>query len=256
MDRKYYIKIIIIFILVVILINIVTIQVINYYNKIKCGFTPNNYNIYVFWTGDNEMSENRLKALDCIKLNSQCNVILINQKNLANYILPNNPLHPSYEYLSFTHRSDYLRTYFMNFYGGGYCDIKNIPNISWKNCFDELFNNDNYWINGYTEVHNGVNYESLKDKYSELIGNGAYICKPDTALTNEWYSSMISLLDDRLPKLIKFPATFPQDCYEASNGKYPLKWVEMLGDIFHPVCYKYKHKLLHNLPSPLFDNYR
>ena len=143
----------------------------------------------------------------------------------------------------------------MNFYGGGYCDIKQI-NDSWRQYFDELYNSDNYWINGYKEVHNGVAVEILKDKYTDLIGNGAYICKPHTPLTEEWYSSMLLILDNKLEQLIKFPATFPQDKAEISNGKYPLKWSEILGDIFHPICYKYKDKLLRTLPPPIFHDYR
>ena len=31
--------------------------------------------------------------------------------------------------------------------------------------------------------------------WKELIGNGAYISKPNTPLTNEWYNEMIALLE-------------------------------------------------------------
>jgi hypothetical protein len=201
------------------------------------------------------MNEIRLNSIEKLKEISKCNIILITNKNLKKYILPSIPLHPSYEYLSFTHRSDYLRTYFMHFYGGGYSDIK-CTTGNWKSSFDELYNSNDFWINGYTEVKNGVAYEPLKNNFNELIGNGAYICKPQTLLTTEWYNSMISLLDEKLEKLKKFPATFPRDCLEVSNGKYPIKWTEMLGDIFHKVCYKYKKKLLHTLPISIFQNYR
>jgi hypothetical protein len=82
------------------------------------------HNIYVFWTGDNDMSSNRIKCLEDLKKRSEANVILVNNKNLHEYILKSNPLHPSYGYLSETHKSDYLRTYFMHFHGGGYSDVK------------------------------------------------------------------------------------------------------------------------------------
>ena len=255
MNIKYFHFFIIIFITFIIFI------ILNNYlkfkkNKLLEKFMNNNkYNIYVFWTGDNEMNEIRLNSIEKLKEISECNIILITNKNLKEYILPFVPLHPSYEYLSFTHRSDYLRTYFMHFYGGGYSDIK-CTTGSWKSSFDELYNSNNFWINGYTEVKDGVAYEPLKNNYNELIGNGAYICKPKTLLTTEWYNSMILLLDEKLEKLKEFPATFPQDCLEVSNGKYPIKWTEMLGDIFHKVCYKYKEKLLHTLPISIFQNYR
>ena len=66
----------------------------------------------------------------------------------------------------------------MNFYGYGYSDIK-CTTSSWKNSFNELYNSD-YWICGYKEIEGGVAYLPLVDKYNELIGNCAYICKPNS----------------------------------------------------------------------------
>ena len=78
--------------------------------------------IYCFWTGENKMSEQRLKCLEQLRKKSQCNVILVTPKILDKYILDKHPLHPSFKYLSQTHKADYLRTYFMRFHGGGYSD--------------------------------------------------------------------------------------------------------------------------------------
>jgi hypothetical protein len=240
------------FFYIVVLLVIITIFLLL---KIKEPMNNEN-NIYVFWTGDNEMSENRSNALKNLKI-SECNIILINDNNLKDYILKSHPLHDAYQYLSFTHRADYLRTYFMHFYGGGYSDIKSTTG-SWKKAFDALNKTNNY-INGYTEIENGVatgaQLPELYD-YTKLIGNCAYICKPRTAFTYDWYTSMIKLLDSKLDEIRKFPATFPQDCKEVSNGKYPIKWTEMLGDIFHTICYKYKDKILHTVPLPNFTMYR
>ena len=77
------------------------------------------YTIYCFWTGNNEMSDNRIECLENLKNVSECNVLLITKYNLSNYILSDVPLHPAFQYLSETHKADYLRTYFMHFYGGG-----------------------------------------------------------------------------------------------------------------------------------------
>jgi hypothetical protein len=66
----------------------------------------------------------------------------------------------------------------------------------------------------------------------------------------------MKLLDERFEKLQEFPATFPQDHTEISNGKYPIGWNEMLGRIFHRISCKYKDKLLNTLPIPDFGNYR
>ena len=53
-----------------------------------------------------------------------CNVKVLFKDDITAHILPEHPLHPAYEYLSETHKADYMRTYCMNFYGGGYADIK------------------------------------------------------------------------------------------------------------------------------------
>lgn len=212
------------------------------------------YSIYVFWTGNNPMSENRNKCLKNLETVSNAKVILVTPNNLNNYILPSEPLHPAYEYLSETHRADYLRTYFMNFHGGGYSDIKETTG-SWVDSFNELYNSDK-WINGYKEINGGVAYVPIIDKWEDLVGNCAYICKPQTPLTKEWYNEMILLLDQKLEQLKLYPSTFPQDSAEVSNGKYPIEWNEMLGRIFHKICYKYKDKLLNTLPISVFYNYR
>lgn len=207
--------------------------------------------IYCFWTGTNEMSQNRKVSIEQLIHTSECKVILVTMENLHEYILPDTPLHPSYEFLSETHKADYLRTYFMNFYGGGYSDIKKTTG-SWKKAFTDLKNSDTYWICGYPEVCGGVAYSG--GDWKELIGNGAYISKPNTPLTNEWYSEMITLLDKKLPELRLNPSKFPQDCKEVSN--YPIEWNEMLGRIFHKVADKYKHHLLRTLPISIFNNYK
>jgi hypothetical protein len=212
-------------------------------------------NIYCFWTGTNELTENRKRCLEQFKKMCGCNVIFVDITNLNNYILPDQPLHPAYEYLSETHKADYLRTYFMHFHGGGYTDIKETTG-SWISSFNDLRNNDNKWICGYKEVNSGVAYGPLVDKWEELIGNGAYICKPQTPLTTEWYNEMIILLDTKLEKLKIFPAKSPLDCDNGSGQCYPIQWNEMLGRIFHKILYKYKEHLLNTLPISVFKNYR
>lgn len=210
--------------------------------------------IFCFWTGENEMSLNRKRCLQNLKKKSASNIILITKKNLQKYILPSNPLHPAYNHLSETHKADYLRTYFMHFHGGGYSDIKETTG-NWNPYFTN-FIKSNKWIIGYKEIKGGVAYEPLKNQFNDLIGNCSYICRPQTPLTKEWYFEMLKVLDSKLELLQKFPSTFPQDCAEVSCGKYPIEWNEILGRIFHRVCYKYKDKIANNLPKPIFANYR
>ena len=212
--------------------------------------------IYCFWTGSNQMSENRRRSLDSMEAITGCKVLCIYKDDVKKYILPEHPLHEAYEYLSETHKADYLRTYFMHFYGGGYCDIKRSSG-SWLKAFNDLENSDK-WIIGYNEIMPShiAGPPELQENFTELIGNGSYICKPNTYLTKEWYSEMLKLLDKKLEMLKKYPSTFPQDRSEVSGGKYPIGWIEMLGNIFHSVSYKYRDKLMNTLPRIITEDYR
>jgi len=208
--------------------------------------------LYCFWTGSNEMSDSRKQCLEQLKQVSDMNVVLVTKENLDKYILPDYPLHEAYKYLSETHKSDYLRTYFMNFYGGGYSDIKRATG-SWKPAYEELVKSD-YWICGYKEIGpNGVWYLPNKQYWEQLVGSCCFICRPNTPLTNDWYRGMIDILDRKLDVLRTNPATFPQDCNDCGSGYsstsgYPLGWTEILGQVFHRVTFDYRDHILQTLP--------
>jgi hypothetical protein len=97
----------------------------------------------------------------------------------------------------------------MNFHGGGYSDIK-CTTGSWKQSFLDLKNSDK-WMIGYAEICGGIAY-GPGERWTELIGNCAYISKKKTPLTIEWYNDMIILLTKKLDELKKHPAQSPQDC--------------------------------------------
>jgi len=222
---------------------------------------PNNIFLYVprmekrifcFWTGNNPMSENRLRCLASILETTGVSVSFVTPTNLSSYILQAHPLHPGFEHLSAVHKADYLRTYFMHFYGGGYTDIKRQTG-SWKPFFDTLETSDAYII-GYTESGPGdIACREVEHMWRELVGNCSYICKPNTPFTYDWYTSMIKLMDQKLTFLRMYPATHPRDAKEYSN--YPIEWNELLGRIFHKVCSEYRSKLLRGLPHPIFGGY-
>lgn len=219
----------------------------------------NLYNLYCFWTGTNVMSDKRKSNFDTLK-NTKLNVILVTPDNLNKYI--KEPLHDGYQYLSETHKADYLRTYFMHFIGGGYSDIKETKE-SWLPYVKLLETDPNLWCIGYKEVSNGVPQigddieltNKLRNDYEKLIGNGAYIFKPNTLLTNEWYSTMMKVMDSKLENLKKYPARNTEDVY-SEEYPYPLRWTELLGEIFHPTIYKYLDHINNSLPPPDFFNYR
>jgi FkbM family methyltransferase len=230
-----------------------------YFPNISLSISPKT--IYTFWNGSSPLSESRITNLNLLQNISQCNVHFILEKDISEYILTTEPLHPAFTYLSATHKADYLRTYFLHFYGGGYSDIKN-PTGSWIEMFEEIENSgeeEEILGCGYTEIGEyGVAHSDYKTEWQKLIGNGAYIFKPNTTFTKEWYSTMLHLLDTKIVVLREYFLA----CYgnihpqASSEDGYPIGWNEMLGQIFHPLVYKYHTRILHTLPCPEFTNYR
>lgn len=209
--------------------------------------------VFVFWTGDNGITENRKRCLDVLTEKTHVEVVLVKANELNQYEHPDFPFHPGYYYLSLNHRSDYLRCYFMHVYGGAYSDIK--ENLySWNDCFDKL-NNSDKWILGYPEIApSGVASKDriLRLNYFRLIGNGSFICKPRTPFTEEWFGIVNDLLDKNFDKLREYPG----DMWGKNEG-YPLRWAEVQGELFHPLIYKYRNKVLHDERMILsFKNYK
>lgn len=215
--------------------------------------------IFCLWTDKNIMSEDRRKCLSTIK-NSGLEVIFINPTNLSSWVLENAPLHPAYNYLSSVHKADYLRCYLMHHHGGGYTDIKHIRN-SWLLPLEQLEKSDCF-INGYREVsflETARGRGLIKDlwialNFYRVIGACAYICKPKTAFTQEWIDGVTDVLDRKFEKLKSYPAQHPRDfsnkIFEnGSISNYPLRWTDICGQIFHPLCLKYSKKLLKTLPT-------
>lgn len=217
--------------------------------------------IYIFWTGDNEITPNRLEGIKSLEMVSGVEVKLITPKNLSKYIKEDDPLPEAYYYLSLNHRSDYLRSYFMYYYGGGYADIKMYYN-SWVATFEKLEKSDAFVI-GYPEVgfwgaaQHGIGNESLKNDllnhWRYLVGNGAFICRPHTKMAAEWHTAVKNRLLAYSEQLREHPA---KDVF-GKNADYPIPWGGMQGEIFHPFCLKYHDKLLKDKAlMPSFENYR
>lgn len=230
------------------------------YDDSKMG--PVDRVIYIFWTGDNEITPNRLRGIKTLEQVSQVKVQLITPKNLPEYIVESDPLPEAYKYLSLNHRSDFLRGYFMYHHGGGYADIKDYFH-SWVPAFNQLDASKNAYVIGYPEVnfkgssHQGKMNENIRidlvNYWSILIGNGAFICRPHTRFTAEWYTTSRKRLIEHTKQLKEHPA---KDIF-GTNLDYPLPWASMQGEIFHPFCLKYNDHLLKDKAlMPSFENYR
>lgn len=195
------------------------------------------------------MTPNRVRCLEFMRQNIGVPIVVVTPKNIAEFIVPEFPFHPAYEYLSLVHKSDYLRTYLLHVHGGGYCDIKEVFN-SWIPFFEETD-----WITGYPEIGEwSVGYAPHQHLWSKLIGCGAYIVRPRTEFTEEWLREANALLDTKLEELKKNPADNSFHGYQ--RPEYPIKWIGLLGEIFHRILPKYFDHVKRTLPAPNFMNYR
>lgn len=198
--------------------------------------------IYQFWTNDNHgLTPNRIKGIQSANNNFlECTVKLVDSKELEKYILPDHPLHEGYQYLSNIHKSDYLRSYFMNFYGGGYADIKIFSkDNNWSHCFDIINSNDNIQIIGEPEIIGGspvTNFNNDKD-IQKILCNCWFICKPNTEFTNRWYNQVQIIMDKHLEQLKN--NTNIGDFTSFGEHGYPIRWAEIHGEVLHPLEYEF-----------------
>jgi hypothetical protein len=239
--------------------------------------------IFAFWIGDAPLSEARLAGLQSLAAVTECKVHLVTDETVSTFILPQAPLHPAYPLLTPIHRSDYLRAYFMHHYGGGYSDIKPTRQ-TWKPTFETLRSNDAFGA-GFPELWKGTgrfhrscvlgDYYYLEDRTSwpkaylryqlqnlrhkSVIGNGAFIFKPETPFTRRWLSIVERRLDLLLPLLRENPGRYPKEVggrdYGEGPSRYPVPWSFLLGDILGPLSWLNRDRLLRILPPPDFTNY-
>ena len=193
---------------------------------------------------------------------TECDVALVTADDLPRWILPDAPLHEAYPYLSSVHRTDYLRSYFMHHYGGGYSDVKP-ARASWRAAFSYLEDHSESWVVGYSEVSpdavatvaDSALYQRLRQNYARLPGNGAYVCRPRTLLTAAWVAGVQTVLDSKIDQLRAYPAPHARASRQ-EDQRYALRWTEICGDIFHPLCLEHLDRVATSLPTPDFSNYQ
>jgi len=238
--------------------------------------------IFVFWFGT-AMSDRRTECFESL-VNTECRIHLVTEDALAEFVVPERPLHPAFKYLSPVHRSDYLRAYFMHNYGGGYSDVK-MTHSSWRPAFAAVKDSQVFGA-GYPEVEGGVGnffnsrvggrcyyleyrvprliarklYKHHSRYYRRLVGNGAFIYKPGTEFTKRWLKIVEQRLDLLQQRLVENPAKFAREVPNQDFGEgpslYPVCWSFLLGDILGPLVMKHHRKVLQILPAPSFENYQ
>lgn len=209
--------------------------------------------LYAFWTGDDEMSPNRQWSMRVLRECPGIEAILVDKNNLEEYLYE--PLHPGYQYLSSTHKSDYLRSYFLYEYGGIYSDVKSYA-MDWGDHVDEL--------NASEKTFYGMATDSLLGEGHVGVHCGCYIVKPGSKLVSEWKRRTNEKMDSIYDELLQRPGTYHP---RATTGGsldggceprgYPLEWCDLLGWIIHPIVHEMKDAFLTGLPVNLVNhNYR
>lgn len=215
--------------------------------------------IYCFWTGDNDVPAVRLRSLESMQeVHPDIPVLLVTPDDLAAYVLPEHPLHQAYERLSYVHRSDYLRCYFLNFHGGGYADIKPF-HTGWGPAFERMDASD-AWLMGYrnpirlmTPNFTDPRLQRWMVRTSDIrLGQAAYIARPHTPITEEWWRQVNAVLDDIADELVDSPGPMRAD---TPLGDYPLHWNGLLAQIIDPLTVKHSAHLLYE-SSLFYDHTR
>lgn len=205
------------------------------------------YKIFVCWTGDNEMGDSRRESLQrIVEDNPEFEVIVVTADNYRDFEVPEHPIHPAYEQLSYIHRSDYLRAYLMYHYGGVYTDIKMLSK-PWGGVVSAL-NQTYLWAAGPGEIASR-NVSPASGKlgiqqriyWRKILWQSAFAFKPGTPLAKEWLEEVERRLDYFSRLLFAHES---QDPVWGLDEGYPVPWNAIMGQIFSPLCLKYHDKLL------------
>jgi hypothetical protein len=221
--------------------------------------------VFVCWFGgykvDNQqMSKNRFGAFKSLVEKIGVPVILITSNNYS-FFIKSHPIHKSFDLLSGVHKSDYMRTYLLHNYGGGYHDIKHREE-SWQDCWGNWLFDDNIWIYGRRENNRGAigyppNESHIRNKYNKLVTMSWVICKPNTKYTGTLLHKIEDILDQKYPELVAHPGYNSAGYYHenpfqmAEENNYPLRWLEILGEIFHPLMLEFTDNIKYGLPDAI-----
>lgn len=204
--------------------------------------------MYCFWTGPNRLSRPRQRALESLKrVNPEIEVRLVTPQNLSEYLVQGHPLHPAYEDLSYVHRSDYLRAYFMHHHGGVYCDLKEMHQ-PWAPLLRQANADPSIWACGPCEPNSRSSDPALgrlgleqRLHHRQLLFQAAFAFRPYSAWTEMWLAEVERRLNYSEPLLRHAPAEQPF----GYNKDYPVPWYALLSQVLAPLSLKYsRHSLI------------
>lgn len=217
--------------------------------------------VFVIWFGHTETTPmftvRRYHALQSLISNIGVPVIMITQENYKNFEKRDYPYHPAFNYLSGVHKSDYIRTYLLYHYGGGYHDIK-FREESWKDEW-EKFKDANISIIGRREKSQDVIVGdiNIKQNYDNFITMGWIICRPYINYTEKMLETIENILTKNFEKLKQFPAPEPRYIKpDDDENAYPLKYNELLTPHMYHLQTENKDHIEYTLPDALKKTYK
>lgn len=224
--------------------------------------------LFVFWCGEGSMTPTRAHALSVLKSLSGVHIELVTDATLTDWVIPDEPLHPAFPSLSATHKSDYLRSYFMYHYGGGYADIKPLT-FDWRPHFSTLLV-DTVDFYGAPECRPSdiAGTRDMMRHYGSFVSNGAFLFKRHSSFAQEWRTRVNGVLDTNLDRLERHPGTYHARAttwgahdvglrlWERIPRGYPLRWTQLQGQVFHQLQWERPHSYRPALPRLAFGDYR
>lgn len=183
------------------------------------------------------MTARRKQSVDEIRQKSGLEVVLVTPETLpglqTKYSLPNLP--QAYQYLSVTHKSDYLRMLLAKHVGGAYVDIKPISR-SIRPCLVALNNDPRKDFLGQKIVSpdflaaiGSKERERMRKEIRRITCFGFFVSKPNGKFATEMLSRMERYIEGRIDDLKKCPAVFGRQVWSLKG--YPIPWVGLLGNI-------------------------
>lgn len=221
--------------------------------------------VWCIWSGDNPMTPNREAGLASIRTaNPTSEVILVTPDNLDQFVVPSAPLHPIYPFLSYVHRSDYLRGYLLHHHGGAYSDIKR-QRGSLSQAIRLLNQDPDRWVVGgpQPQLPAAIDRESplerdCRHNFAILPSGGGYAARAYSPLTYDWQAEVSRRCDYFLDLARRAPGgQWGLSHPNIHHTEYPIHWNALQANVFEPLCLKYNHHVhLQDEFRPQLHDYR